>query len=88
MSSYYALDVRTVGISARRAMMRDQPMRDAAMRAALSFTRLIGPSREPRPLNCNPCLGIPPIEIESALRYFGVQMLLGLASSLILVLFG
>ena len=62
-------------------------MGDAATQAALSFTRLIGPSQELRPLYCNPCLGIPPIEVELALRYFGVQMLVGLASSLILVLF-
>ena len=39
-------------------------------------------------LYCNPCLGTPPIVIEWPLRYFGIQMLVGLACMLGLLLFG
>ena len=40
------------------------------------------------PAYCNLCLGLPPILIGSPRRYFGIQMLLGLACVLILLLFG
>lgn len=49
---------------------------------------LTAPAQDAMFVYCNPCLGIPPIVIESPLRYFGIQMLAGLACVLSLLLFG
>jgi hypothetical protein len=57
--------------------------RPASVRGALT-----APSQGAMFVYCNPCQGIPPIVIESPLRYFGVQMLAGLACLLGLLLFG
>jgi hypothetical protein len=36
----------------------------------------------------NPCLGIPAITIESPRRYFGIQLMVGIACLLVLLMFG
>ena len=69
-------------------MMRSGPMSEATPRPASVRAALTAPSQDPMFVYCNPCLGIPPIVIESPLRYFGVQMLVGLACLLGLLLFG
>ena len=63
--------------------MRDTPKIFQGVHAAQT-----APSQEPLFVYCNPCLGIPPIVIESPLRYFGIQMLVGVACIVGLLLFG
>jgi hypothetical protein len=45
------------------------------------------PSESQGVVYCNPCLGIPPILIESPARYLGVQMVAGVSSLLALLVF-
>ena len=63
--------------------MRDPPQIIQGVRAART-----APSQKPLFIYCNPCLGIPPIVIELPLRYFGIQMLVGVACIVGLLLFG
>ena len=63
--------------------MRNTPKIIQGVRAAR-----MAPAREPLFMYCNPCLGIPPIVIESPLRYFGIQMLVGMVCIVGLLLFG
>ena len=63
--------------------MRDTPQIIQGVRAAQT-----APSQEPLFVYWNPCLGIPPTVIESPLRYFGIQMLVGVACVVSLLLFG
>jgi hypothetical protein len=52
--------------------MRDLPPVVQGDRAAPT-----APSKASLLIYCNPCLGIPPIVIESPLQYFGMQMIVG-----------
>ena len=63
--------------------MRDLPPMVQGDRAAAT-----APSQDSLLIYCNPCLGIPPIVIESPLRYFGTQMLVGVAGIVGLLLWG
>ena len=63
--------------------MRDLPpvvLRDCAAPTAQSQAPLL--------IFCNPCLGVPPIVIEAPLQYFGVQMVVGIAGIVGLLLWG
>ena len=63
-------------------------MSEARPRASSARATPTAPSQDPMLVYCNPCFGIPPIVIASPLRYFGIQMLVGLACILGLLLFG
>ncbi len=63
-------------------------MSEATPQVSGDCAALTASSQDSRLVYCNPCLGNPPIVIGSPLRYFGVQMLVGLACVLILLLFG
>jgi hypothetical protein len=63
--------------------MRDLPPVVQGDRAAAT-----APSQDTLLIYCSPCLGIPPIVIESPLQFFGTQMLLGVAGIVVLVLWG
>ena len=50
---------------------------------AVSLKRDCGtyqPVPEQEWIYCNPCLGIPPMVIVSPMRFFGIQLLVGIAS--------
>jgi hypothetical protein len=63
--------------------MRDLPPVVQFDRAAAT-----APAQDFALVYCSPCLGIPPIVIESPLQYFGIQMLVGAVGVVGLVLWG
>ena len=68
--------------------LRDGPLRTATLRPASVLTPRPASPQGPLRVTCNPCLGIPLIVIETPLRHFGIQMLAGLASVLVVLLCG
>ena len=54
-----------------------------AVRASLPFTA-VEPSTTDAWIHCNPCLGLPPMQIDAPAWFFGSQALVGIACMLIL----
>ena len=63
-------------------------MQKLTLRPARVLTPLPTSPQSAMRVTCNPCLGIPLIVIETPLRHFGIQMLAGSASILVVLLCG